>query len=129
MYLVPQDRPLVIAARVDLIHIDELVPGQQVTLRLSALDQRTTPELYGQVVQISADAFEDSATGQSYYRVEITLNPGEMDKLATRHAGRGLHQDRGAFADGISGQAGRGLFCPGVPRKLTRPLPVGGFPG
>ena len=31
--------------------------------------------------QISADAFEDEATGQSYYRAEITLNPGEMSKL------------------------------------------------
>ncbi|WP_299784587.1 HlyD family type I secretion periplasmic adaptor subunit [uncultured Roseobacter sp.] len=82
MFLVPQDRPLVIAARVDLIHIDQLVAGQDVTLRLSALDQRTTPELYGRVVQISADAFEDEATGQSYYRAEIVLNEGEMDKLA-----------------------------------------------
>lgn len=81
MYLVPQDRPLVIAARVDLIHIDQLVSGQQVTLRLSALDQRNTPELYGEVIQISADAFEDEVTGQSYYRAEITLNPGEMSKL------------------------------------------------
>ncbi|MGA9435349.1 MAG: HlyD family type I secretion periplasmic adaptor subunit [Roseobacter sp.] len=81
MYLVPQDRPLVIAARVDLIHIDQLISGQEVTLRLSALDQRNTPELYGQVVQISADAFEDDATGQSYYRAEIILNPGELAKL------------------------------------------------
>ncbi|WP_299968552.1 HlyD family type I secretion periplasmic adaptor subunit [uncultured Roseobacter sp.] len=82
MFLVPQDRPLVIAARVDLIHIDQLVAGQDVTLRLSALDQRTTPELFGSVTQISADAFEDEATGQSYYRAEIVLNEGEADKLA-----------------------------------------------
>jgi HlyD family secretion protein len=81
LYLVPQDRPLVIVARVDLIHIDELISGQEVSLRLSALDQRNTPELYGKVVQISADAFEDETTGQSYYRAEITLNPGEISKL------------------------------------------------
>ncbi len=81
MFLVPQDRPLVIAARVDLIHIDQIAAGQPVTLRLSALDQRTTPELYGEVIQISADAFDDEASGQSYYRAEIVLNPGEMGKL------------------------------------------------
>ncbi|MFK7877328.1 MAG: HlyD family type I secretion periplasmic adaptor subunit [Paracoccaceae bacterium] len=81
LYLVPQDRPLVIAAKVDLMHIDQLVPGQEVKLRLSALDQRTTPELYGHIVQISADAFEDEATGQSYYRTEIFLNEGEIDRL------------------------------------------------
>lgn len=81
LYLVPQDRPLVVAAWVDLIHIDQLRTGQDVTLRLSALDQRNTPELYGRVIQISADAFEDEATGQSYYRAEIVLNAGELDKL------------------------------------------------
>ena len=81
LYLVPQDRPLVIAAKVDLIHIDQLVAGQEVALRLSALDQRTTPELYGHIVQISADAFEDEATGQSYYRTEIFLNEGEIERL------------------------------------------------
>ena len=82
MYLVPQDRPLVIAARVQTIHVDQVAVGQDVNLRLSALNQRTTPELVGQVLQVSADAIEDEATGQAYYRAEIALNPGEVDKLA-----------------------------------------------
>ncbi|AXI48310.1 HlyD family type I secretion periplasmic adaptor subunit [Sulfitobacter sp. SK012] len=82
MYLVPQDRPLVIAARVQPIHVDEVSVGQAVKLRLSSLDQRSTPELTGHVVQISADALEDDATGQPYYRAEITLDAGELGKLA-----------------------------------------------
>ncbi len=81
LYLVPQDRPLVIAARVQPIHIDEIAVGQKVSLRLTALDQRTTPELVGQVILISADAIEDQATGLSFFRAEITLDPGEMDRL------------------------------------------------
>lgn len=81
MYLVPQDRPLVIAARVQTIHVDQVAVGQDVNLRFSALNQRTTPELVGKVLQVSADAIEDEATGQAYYRAEIALNPGEMDKL------------------------------------------------
>lgn len=81
LYLVPQDRPLVIAARVDPIHIEQLFMGQDVVLRFSAFDQRQTPELFGKVVQISADAFEDEGNGISYYRAEITLNDGEIDKL------------------------------------------------
>lgn len=81
LYLVPQDRPLVIAARVDPIHIDQIVTGQSVNLRFSALDQRTTPELEGQVTLVSADAFEDEQVGISYYRAEIILNPGEVEKL------------------------------------------------
>ena len=81
LFLVPQDRPLVIAARVDPIHIDQLHMGQDVILRFSAFDQRQTPELYGKVVQISADAFEDETRSVSYYRAEITLNDGEAERL------------------------------------------------
>ena len=81
MFLVPQDRPLVIAARVQPNDVDQIVVGQQVNLRMSALDQRTTPELVGQVMLISADAIEEQNTGASYFRAEITLNPGEIDKL------------------------------------------------
>ena len=55
--------------------------GQEVNLRLSALNQRTTPELVGKVLQVSADSIDDDATGQTYYRAEIALNPGEIDKL------------------------------------------------
>jgi HlyD family secretion protein len=81
MYIIPQDRPLVINARVEPIHIDKLHVGQDVTLRFSALDQRRTPELTGQVVQISADAFTDERSQQSYYRAEIVLSEGEQAKL------------------------------------------------
>ncbi|MGR3761635.1 HlyD family type I secretion periplasmic adaptor subunit [Roseobacteraceae bacterium NS-SX3] len=81
LYLVPQDRPLVIAAQVAPTDIDQIRTGQEVTLRFSALDQRQTPELTGTVTQVSADAFEDPNTGVSYYRAEIELNEAEMDKL------------------------------------------------
>jgi HlyD family secretion protein len=82
LYIVPQDRPLLIASRVDPLHIDEVYEGQEVVLRFSALDQRNTPELYGTVQLISADAFTDDASQMSYYRAEIILKPGEIDRLA-----------------------------------------------
>lgn len=82
LYVIPQDRPLVIAAEVAPIHIDEITVGQSVNLRFSSLDQRTTPELVGEVILVSADAFEDENQGTTYYRAEIILNPGELDKLA-----------------------------------------------
>lgn len=81
LYIVPQDRPLVIAARVAPIHIDQVYPGQDVTLRFSAFDQRSTPELFGQVTQVSADIFTDEATQKAYYRAEITLSEAEQDRL------------------------------------------------
>ncbi len=81
LYVVPQDRPLIINAQVEPTDIDKLYLGQEVTLRFSALDQRTTPELIGQVKQISADAFQDDNTRQSYYRAEIALSEGEQARL------------------------------------------------
>ena len=81
LFIVPQDRPLIINARIEPIHIDKLSIGQEVNLRFSALDQRTTPELIGQVVQISADAFEDERAQASFYRAEIALSEGEQDRL------------------------------------------------
>lgn len=81
LYIVPQDRPLVIAAQVEPIHIDKLFVDQEVSLRFSSLDQRQTPELFGSVVQISADAFEDQNSRVRYYRAEIVLNEGEIDRL------------------------------------------------
>lgn len=81
LYIIPQDRPLIIAARIEPIHIEQLQVNQSVILRFSAFDQRTTPELNGHVTQISADAFVDNATGVSYYRAEIMLNDGERTKL------------------------------------------------
>lgn len=81
LFIVPQDRPLVVAAQVDPVHIDQVFVGQPVIVRFPALDQRTTPELFGTVTQVSADAFEDANTGLSFYRAEILLNEGEMEKL------------------------------------------------
>ncbi|PPB82385.1 HlyD family secretion protein [Albidovulum inexpectatum] len=84
MYLIPQDRPLVIAARISPIHVDEVQLGQPVVLRFSSLDSRTTPELTGQVARLSADALTDQATGVSYYRAEVVLGPDQIALLGDR---------------------------------------------
>jgi HlyD family secretion protein len=82
--IVPQDRPLVIQTRVEPIHIDQVFPGQPVTLRLPAFDARTTPELAGEVVRVSADALTDEATGLAYYEAEVLPREGEVERLGTR---------------------------------------------
>jgi len=81
LYIVPQDRPLVVDAKILPINVDEIRIGQPVALRFPAFASRTTPELFGQVSQISADAVVDEASRQSYYRVEVVLNPGEEARL------------------------------------------------
>ena len=81
LYIVPQDRPLLVAAQISPINIDEVRVGQPVALRFPAFVSRTTPELFGQVTQISADALVDEASRMSYFRAEVMLNPGEAEKL------------------------------------------------
>lgn len=81
LYLVPQDRPLVIATQVEPIHVDQVHVGQEVQLRFSAFDQRETPELRGRIVQVSADAFQDEQARTSYYRADIEIEDGELARL------------------------------------------------
>ena len=83
LYLVPQDRPLVIATQIQTRDIDQVFIGQQVALRFSAFDQRRTPELFGHVTKVSADAFQDQNTRVSFYRAEIKLDDGESARRPT----------------------------------------------
>ncbi|MFS4439459.1 HlyD family type I secretion periplasmic adaptor subunit [Paracoccaceae bacterium GXU_MW_L88] len=81
MYIVPSESPLIVESRVESIHIDQVHIGQPASMRFSAFDQRTTPEIFGAVVNVSADVFTDERTGESFYTAKILPNDGELDKL------------------------------------------------
>ena len=81
MYVVPRDTPLIVRTRVEPIHIDQVSLDQEASLRFSAFDMRTTPEVSGHVTAISADAFEDENNGVRYYRADIELDEGMREKL------------------------------------------------
>lgn len=81
MHIIPQDRPLVIATRVPNVHIDQVRPGQDAKVIFSAFSTRTTPELQGTVSVVSADVLVDEVSHAPYYRAEITLKEGELQKL------------------------------------------------
>ncbi len=84
LYLIPQDRPLVIVAQISPLHVDEVHIGQEVNVTFAAFSARTTPVLVGTLVSISADALVDQGSKTSFYRAEITLNPGEREKLGAQ---------------------------------------------
>jgi HlyD family secretion protein len=79
--IVPQDRPLLVAARVPVTDVEEVRPGQEVRLVFSALPARTAPELVGRVTRISADRLTDTQTGQSYFRAEIAIGAEVLNGL------------------------------------------------
>lgn len=78
MEILPSDEPLIIEAQVPRMQIDEVRVGQSASIRLSALNQRTTPILEGKVMYVSADAVTASAAspGKDIYiaRVEIPID-------------------------------------------------------
>lgn len=81
LYIVPMGQPLLGVVRVDPLHIDQIRAGQAVTVRFPSLDLRSAPELEGEIVQVSADVFDDSARSQSYYRAEIALDERQLGKF------------------------------------------------
>jgi HlyD family secretion protein len=81
MMIVPDADNLTVEAKVNPQDIDQVRPGQTALLRLSAFNQRTTPEIYGTVTRISADASTDQRTGQTYYTIRIGMSGEEVAKL------------------------------------------------
>ena len=81
MLIVPQTDDLQVEAKVNPQDIDKLQVGQKTLLRLSAFNQRTTPELNGVVTRVSPDVTTDQRTGQSYYTIRVSMPPEEVARL------------------------------------------------
>jgi HlyD family secretion protein len=81
MLIVPETDNLIVEARVQPQDIDQLHVGQLATLRFSAFNQRTTPELNGALSMVSADVTLDQKTGSSYYLIRITVSEDEVSRL------------------------------------------------
>jgi HlyD family secretion protein len=81
MLVVPQADDLQVEAKVNPQDIDKLQIGEKTLLRLSAFNQRTTPELTGEVIRVSPDVNTDQRSGQSYYTIRVSLPPDEVAKL------------------------------------------------
>ncbi len=76
--LLPMREELVLEARVSPKDIDVVKRGQSATVRLTALNQRTTPMLTGEVIYLSADALRDERGGLSdMYVARIRLRATE----------------------------------------------------
>jgi len=81
MYIVPDGDMLIVEVRVAPQDIDRIHQGQTAMLRFTALDQRATPELAGDVTMVSADVTQDSKTGANYFTVRITVPDTEVARL------------------------------------------------
>jgi HlyD family secretion protein len=81
MLIVPETDELRVEVKLPPQNIDQASVGQRATLRFSAFDQRTTPEINGVVSVISADITTDQKNGASYYIVRISMPADEIVRL------------------------------------------------
>jgi membrane fusion protein, type I secretion system len=81
MLVVPEADALSVEAKIWPQDIDQLHLGQAAGLRFSAFNQRTTPEINGEITRISADVSRDEKSGVSYYTARIGIDPKEISRL------------------------------------------------
>ncbi len=75
--ILPLRDGLIIEVRVRPQDIDHVKVGQEASIRLTALNRRTTPTLSGKVIYVSADALPDdlqTVQGREVYVVRIALD-------------------------------------------------------
>ncbi|MGT2446445.1 HlyD family type I secretion periplasmic adaptor subunit (plasmid) [Ensifer adhaerens] len=83
MSIVPEDDDLTVEIRIPPADIDRIAPGQASRLRFTVFNQRTTPELDGQVGVVAAATTIDRATGQPYYLATVDITQA-LDRLGDR---------------------------------------------
>ena len=81
MDIVPQEDELIVEAQIAPQDIDKIAGGSVAVVRLSAFDLRTTPELNGTVLSMSADRLIDETTGMPYYLVRVRIPEIELARL------------------------------------------------
>jgi HlyD family secretion protein len=81
MLIVPDADTLAVEAKIVPRDIDQVYVGQAASMRFAAFDQKTTPEIEGEVSMVSADLVQDQRTGTSYYTTRVVLKPEELARL------------------------------------------------
>jgi HlyD family type I secretion membrane fusion protein len=80
--ILPADVPLIVEAKIPRMQIDEVRQGQTATVRLTALNQRTTPVLEGNVIYLSADTIADAANmNQEIYVARVGISPEQLARV------------------------------------------------
>jgi HlyD family secretion protein len=78
--IVPLDQTLAIEAKVAPRQIDQVYIGQDAFLRLTALNQRTTPQLTGQVTRVGANVVQEKDGAQDFV-IRVSLPEDQMARL------------------------------------------------
>lgn len=81
MYIVPADQPMQVVSRVDPLNVDEVHAGQEAVMMFTTFNRRTTPEVAGRVLRVSADARVDETTGATFYEAVVVPDASALAAL------------------------------------------------
>jgi HlyD family secretion protein len=81
MEIVPDNDALIVEGQVLPTDVDDLLVGQSARVKLSGLQQRTTPELIGKLQYVSADSMLDERSGMTYFIIRVSIAAEELAKL------------------------------------------------
>jgi len=78
--IVPQNEELIVEARISPMDIDRVAIGQEAMVRFSSFAS-TVPNIFGTVINVSADALADPNTGMGYYSARVEVTPEGLRDL------------------------------------------------
>ncbi len=81
MLVVPDNDALMVEAKISTRDIDQVHIGQAVSLRFSAFNQQTTPEVDARISTVAPDLVVDQKSGVSYYPLRIEPYRASLQKL------------------------------------------------
>ena len=84
MYLIPGKDRLVFQGELQPVDIDQVRLGQQVTIRLTGLEARSTPELTGHVTFIGGDLSPGVSGRPPYYAIRVEAEAKELARLGNQ---------------------------------------------
>ncbi|MFO0990750.1 MAG: HlyD family type I secretion periplasmic adaptor subunit [Hyphomicrobiales bacterium] len=90
MSIVPDLDQLVVDVHVRPEDIDQVGVGQMAQLRFPAFDQRTTPEVSGEVIQVAADLTQSNEQQPPYFAVRVRIGPEQLKLLGTNKLKPGM---------------------------------------
>ncbi len=83
MSIVPESDDMTVEIRIPPADIDRIASGQKSRMRFVAFNQRTTPELKGEIDVVAAATAVDRTTGQPYYLATVSITD-RLEKLGGR---------------------------------------------
>ncbi len=84
LQIIPEDRKMLIEAKIAPGDIDKVRAGQPASVRFSSFDSHVTPRLDGVVRSVSAAEIADK-DGKTFFVTQVEVPPAELMKLQTGH--------------------------------------------